>query len=270
MDIVKRNFLNLLRRGALDEDVPLEAMSDFKWNALLRLGRAQGVGDIVGKAMASESAADIIPLTIRNAAASAEYAKPAMEEATTDDEAEMSNFLFNKRLDKIRDQELHAMDTSVDTLQLLNLIVRNAEDILTIGIYLRHLLIMGRFLRTNGANIDFVKLETWLQKLQLQRMALLEGSLLVALFSFETDEIAFIDQTDSRAYKHGERSLRRGKLDFDHEKYFVTGREGVVRNNPRMVVHTFARCLRFFSYAPVEALSNLIASFASSLSEIEE
>lgn len=270
MDIVKRNFLNLLRLGALDDDIALEAMSDFKWNALIRLSQAQGVADIVRKALVSDKATNVVPQDIAKATLSEDFTKQCIEEASAHEEAEMSNIWLNKRLSKIRDKERHAIDTSVDTLQLLNLIVLNAEDILTIGIYLRHLLLMGQFLRTNGANIDFVKLDAWLQTLRLQHMAQLEGSLLVALFGFEVDEVAFITQTDKQAYKHGERSLKRGKLDISHEKYFVTGREGIIRNNPRMVIHTFSRCLRFFSYAPIEALSNLVASFASSLSEIEE
>lgn len=117
-------------------------------------------------------------------------------------EVVMSNGFLNRRLDKIQNDERHAIDTSVETIHLLRLIVGNVNGILANGINLRGIIELGKYLRTRGDKVDFVKLERWLTKLHIQRMAQLEGSVLITFFDFEKDEIPFVRFVERGAYRH--------------------------------------------------------------------
>ena len=85
-------------------------------------------------------------------------------------------------------------------------------------------------------------MEKWLQKLHMQRMAQLEGSILVSVFEFEPDEIPFLSKIEPAAEKLATRSIS----------------------------HAVHSSLSFFPYAPIEAVSFLFGILARRLSEIEE
>ena len=100
-------------------------------------------------------------------------------------EVRMNNSFLNRRLTKIQDDERHAIDTSIETVYLLRIIVGNVNSILKNGINLKGIIQLGNYLRTKGDKVDFVKLEKWLAKLRIQRIAQLEGSVLITFFDFE-------------------------------------------------------------------------------------
>lgn len=97
----------------------------------------------------------------------------------------MNNNFLNRRLIKIQKEERHSIDTSIETLYLLRLLVSNINGILANGISIRGIIQLGQYLRTRGDKVDFIKLESWLRKLHIQRMAQLEGSVLITFFDFE-------------------------------------------------------------------------------------
>lgn len=113
----------------------------------------------------------------------------------------MHNSFLNRRLTKIQKEEPHVIDTSMETVYLLRLIVSNANAMLSGGISIRGIIQLGQYLRTRGDKVDFVKLDNWLTKLHLQRMAQLEGSVLITFFNFEQDEIPFVKLVERGAYK---------------------------------------------------------------------
>lgn len=113
----------------------------------------------------------------------------------------MHNSFLNRRLTKIQKEEPHVIDTSMETIYLLRLIVSNANAMLSGGISIRGIIQLGLYLRTRGDKVDFVKLDNWLIKLHLQRMAQLEGSVLITFFNFEQDEIPFVKLVERGAYK---------------------------------------------------------------------
>lgn len=80
----------------------------------------------------------------------------------------------------------------MDTLYLLRLIVGNINGMLSYGISLRGIVQLGNYLRTRGDKVDFVKLENWLRRLHIRRMAQLQGSILMRFFNFEQDELPFV------------------------------------------------------------------------------
>lgn len=266
MDIVKRNFLRLLRIGALDVDSEIEPMSVFKWNRLLATGKAHHVEDYIRAGIQKSNALEkVIPQECMQRSTSA-------NDYSTDESQppRLHNVFLNKLLTSIREKEIHAIDTSVETLTLLNLIIDNCNSLLSTGISLRKLLKLGKYLREKGDKVDFVKLDAWLQKLQLQRIAQFEGNLIVLLFDFEQDEIPFVLKLDEHVKVYALRALQDTNVNENNEWCFKQGRSGFLKNNPKMMMHTFQRGLRFFYYAPIESVSSLIARFAASLSEIEE
>ena len=97
-------------------------------------------------------------------------------------EVRMNNGFLNRRLASIQENERHAIDTSIETIHLLRIIVSNINGILANGVNLGGIIEMGNYLRTKGDKVDFVKLEKWLRKLRIQRMAQLQGSVLILFF----------------------------------------------------------------------------------------
>ena len=179
-----------------------------------------------------------------------------------------SNFL-NRRLISIQNEERHAIDTSVETIYLLRLLVSNVNATLANGINLRGIIQLGKYLRTRGNKVDFVKLEKWLNKLHIQRMAQLEGSVLITFFDFEKEEVPFVHRVERGAYSLTVRSLYYNVQEQQAIEFIQTGTgfvhiaKGTMRKNLR-------RSMRYFEYAPIETISNFMNKFFSSLSNIEE
>ena len=182
----------------------------------------------------------------------------------------LSNTLLNRRLKNLIYNELHSIDTSVETLDLLKLIVSNSETMFTRGMNLGGIITMGEYLRTRGNKVDFVKLEPWLRTLQLQAMAELQGNVLISVFGFEEDEIPFVTKSDPNAYRLTLRSISDLAKDTAHEWHFKQTSTGFVQNNGAVLRRNLSRSLRYVGYAPIETTSNFLSNFVRSLSEIEE
>ena len=226
MDIVKRNFFKLLRSGALNEFDTLEPMSPYKWRRLMGIAQAQRVGDIALRGLRNhqydkgiELPRDVLNLQIDT---------PAVAAAA---DTTLSNKMLNRRLDRIRKGEPHVIDASMDTLYLLNLLVDGTVGILTRGISIGHAISLGRYLRTKGDKVDFVKLERWLHTLHLQRMAQLQGSVLISVLDFEQDEVPFVQQVEPQAFSLTMRSLDHAPSETDGEMHFWQAENGMVHNN---------------------------------------
>lgn len=273
MDIIQRNFFRLLRSGAYDDRDAIEPMSPFKWKRLFQMVEAQ----------------DVAPTTLRgidNHAADPNLELPGgmmeqWQEAARNSEKrtivnsplatfELSNFFLNRRLKKIMNAERHSIDCSGETMQLLNIIIYNVNHILSSGISLHGIIELGRFLRTKGNRVDFVKLDNWLEKLGMKRMAQLEGSILMAVFNFEQDELPFVHHEEPAAYKLTIRTLSHTAKDTAEEWHFRQSSLGFVQNNSKVLRRNLRRSMRYFAYYPVETTSNFFNNFIKTLSEIEE
>ena len=178
MDVITRNFFRLLRSGAWNEDEALEPMSHFKWNRLGQMVHAQRVEAIVkeGLKRIGEGAWVNLPEDF--------FVDINEGIASSKNSIQLSNAFFNVRFDHIKNREIHAIDTNVASLDVLKIIVGTVSTMLNHGIMIRGMLELGRYLRLQGDHVDFVKLDTWLSKLHLARMAQLQGSMLVAVFNF--------------------------------------------------------------------------------------
>lgn len=184
-------------------------------------------------------------------------------------EVVMHNSFLNRRLVKIQQDEPHAIDTSMETIYLLRLIVSNIDAMFSGGISLRGIIQLGQYLRTRGDKVDFVKLDNWLNKLHIQRMAQLEGSVLITFFDFEKDEIPFVRTVERGAYKLTLRSLYYNTQEMEDIKFQQT-QVGFVHTTGGTMGKNLRRSMRYFGYAPIETTSNFVNNFLRSLSEIEE
>ena len=282
MNIIKRNFLRLLRLGAFGENEVIEPMSKFKWEVIFHIANIHNVVGLIfdGIAKNKENEAlipqDII-LKYKNildeegygikAQATGSRLSVQLPDAGL---SHMCNGFLNARLKRIRENEPQSADASVETLNMLDIIVQATECTMTYGLSFATILRIGIYLRVDGDKIDFVKLENWLRKLNLTRMAQLEGSILIDIFGFEMDEIPFVNKMEPSAHKIAIEALEK-PIRIDIEEWKISQKSTIfLANNSKAMMKTVKNCMKYFFFAPVEASSNFLHRFASSLSNLEE
>lgn len=278
MDIIQRNFFKLIRSGAFNDKSTIEAMSSFKWRRLYEIVMFQNVLDYFVRGVnnnANDKNLNLPAKLIDEIQAKLDLQDEKQSSRQEDDkiigdDAELSNKWLNKRYHKIIYNEMHSIDTSTETLRMLQLIVFNTNAMLNRGINLDAIIRLGQFLRNKGDKVDFLKLEKWLSALHLQRMAQLQGSILIAVFGFEKDEIDFVKKEEPVAYKLTIKIISNLVKDTAGEWHFRQNSAGFVQNNGEMLRRNLRRSYKYISYAPIETTSNFINGFIKGLSEIEE
>ncbi|MEE0670493.1 hypothetical protein [Prevotella sp.] len=282
MNIIKRNFLRLLRLGAFGENEVIEPMSKFKWEVIFHIANIHNVVGLIfdGIAKNKENEA-LIPQDIilkykkildeegYGIKAQATGSRPSVQLPDAG-LSHMCNGFLNARLKRIRENEPQSADASVETLNTLDIIVQATECTMTYGLSFATILRIGIYLRVDGDKIDFVKLENWLRKLNLTRMAQLEGSILIDIFGFEMDEIPFVNKMEPSAHKIAIEALEK-PIRIDIEEWKIRQKSTIfLANNSKAMMKTVKNCMKYFFFAPVEASSNFLHRFASSLSNLEE
>ena len=263
MNIITRNFFRLLRSGALNEYEPMEPMSAFKWRRLDQMVHAQHVERAALKGIKNHQFDEMMNIP-------EDLANQTPDNSAHQEEPRLSNHYLNFRLSRIENAERHAIDTNVDALNVLKIIVGNVSSMLNHGTMLSGIIELGSYLRNKGDKVDFVKLDTWLGKLQLRRMAQLQGSMLMSVFNFEQDELPFVRHVEAAANKLVLRSETHSASDTAEEWHFRQLSSGFVQNNSALLRRNLRRSLRYITYAPLETVSNFFNNFARSLQEIEE
>lgn len=282
MNIIKRNFLRLLRLGAFGENEVIEPMSKFKWEVIFHIANIHNVVGVIfdGIAKNKENEA-LIPQDIilkykkildeegYGIKAQTTGARPSVQLPDAG-LSHMCNGFLNARLKRIRENEPQSTDASVETLNMLDIIVQATECTMTYGLSFATILRIGIYLRVDGDKIDFVKLENWLRKLNLTRMAQLEGSILIDIFGFEMDEIPFVNKMEPSAHKIAIEALEK-PIRIDIEEWKISQKSTIfLANNSKAMMKTVKNCMKYFFFAPIEASSNFLHRFASSLSNLEE
>lgn len=282
MNIIKRNFLRLLRLGAFGENEVIEPMSKFKWEVIFHIANIHNVVGVIfdGIAKNNENEA-LIPQDIilkykkildeegYGIKAQATGSRPSVQLPDAG-LSHMCNGFLNARLKRIRENEPQSADASVETLNMLDIIVQATECTMTYGLSFATILRIGIYLRVDGDKIDFVKLENWLRKLNLTRVAQLEGSILIDIFGFEMEEIPFVNKMEPSAHKIAIEALEK-PIRIDIEEWKISQKSTIfLANNSKAMMKTVKNCMKYFFFAPVEASSNFLHRFASSLSNLEE
>lgn len=263
MDIITRNFFSLLRSGALHDNEPVEPMSSFKWRRLSQMAKAQHVEDIARSGIERQPSGTWLNLP-------GGFMEADGTQKADDANLLLCNRFLDKRFHRIEHNEMHAIDTNVEAIEVLRIIVGTVSMMLNRGMMLKGILRLGAYLRTKGDKVDFLKLDSWLGKLHLRRMAQLQGSMLITVFNFDKDELPFVERVESSAYNLVVRSVLHTASDTAEEWHFRQSRSGFVTNNSALLRRNLRRSLRYLVYAPVETVSNYFSNFARSLQEIEE
>ena len=271
MDVIQRNFFRILSSGAFNSQSNIEPMSPFKWRRLMQMVDAQQVIPVFVKGINKHSLDEGLRLPDSIIA----DIKARMNDNKTlsgkvPEKVKLSSRLLNHRLKGIIHNELHSIDTSIEALDILKLIVSNSHSMLTRGMDLDGIITLGQYLRTRGDKVDFVKLDAWLSSLMLHPMAELQGNILISVFGFDEDELPFVTKYDQKAYKLTLRSVSDLAKDTAQEWHFKQNSAGFVRNNGAVLRRNLRRSLRYVGYAPLETVSNFANNFVRSLSEIEE
>lgn len=191
-------------------------------------------------------------------------------EVITEEELRFSSKRLNKKMKRIISKEMDDEEMSIETVDLLELIIFNVFHILNKGLSMDGIIRLGRYLRMRGDKVDFVKLDHWLEQLHLQRMAQLQGSILIEVFGFEQDEVPFVVNKEKEAFRLTILSISNLAKDTAEEWHFKQSRTGFVQNNSSVLRRNVRRSIRFYNYAPWETASSFIRNLGRSLSEIEE
>ena len=101
---------------------------------------------------------------------------------------------------KVVEEERHAIDTSVETLDFRNILIYNISLIERGTPSVHGIISMGLYLRQKGHLVDFVKFEAWIHRLRISGMVSLLSSLLLQLFNFEPDELPYRYKVHGKAY----------------------------------------------------------------------
>lgn len=268
MTVIERNFFRLLRVGTLGEAAKVEPMSVYKWKQLLLLAQSQGVDFWINKGitLAALDGASIPDTIIETAKTSERESHPS--QASTP--PMLNDKLLNKRLKKLRHQERHAIDTSIETLHILDIIIDNVNNMLDQDVFMNGIVQLGHYLRVKGDRVDFVKLESWLHKLHLSKIAQLQGSMLIEALGFSQDETPFVHGFEHSASSIILHSLRQTSHRQAVEWHFRQSKSGLLRNNTSALLQSIRRKSKYFPYASMETVGNFINNFVKSLSEIAE
>lgn len=274
MEILYRNFTKLLSIGVFGENCPVEDMSEFKWNKLLRIAGICDVEDFVCDGIVKSDNKKIpsnIYITAQNNISVIQDAQTTANYNFTSGKPikKFSNFYLNRKLNKIIFDEIHSIDTSINSLILLNKLIDNINSLLNNGIEIRKLADLGGYLRKYGDRIDFVKIETWIRLLKIKKICTLIGCMLVSLFSFEIEELPFMRATNNKIQRKTDRMLNIFLTSIPQPAALNENNENHGQGiNPITKPNT--NPLKFFNYFPVETASRFISNIAKSLSNIDE
>lgn len=276
MKIIYRNFIRLLSSGAFGNICAIENMSEFKWHKLLSVAKEYGVYDYI-RTGAIKIGNSAIPKNIYS-----EFNKKSnLYNVTCDEDAGNDNFAslkkakkfsnpyLNSRYVKLVFNEIHSIDTSINSLVLLNKLIDNVNSFLDFGVNIRELAKLGVYLRKYGDKIDFVKVEDWIKILRIEKMCSLIACHLVVLFCFEKDELPFLKREDEKLYE-----TIRHALEVKKDIVAVSGKLHEAQYGGEIIINPITKSnthpLKYFKHLPIESLSRFVANIFRSLSNIDE
>ena len=269
MNIICRNFFRLIKAGAFYEYEQLEPMSVFKWNSLLTILNKHRALTLAEKALEdSQFDTSLLPRVFTDKVGEMSEAAPGIDFGLS----HLANTFLDKRLDCIRSGELHAIDTSTEKIEMLDILVFNIHALFTTGITFGFIVSIGQYLRYKGEKVDFVKLDNWLSRLHLRQIAQFEGSILITTLDFDQNEIPFVKQVEPSSFQMAYASLDSSINDMALENLVLTQSAlGIVTpGNPRAILHNLSHCMKFFRFAPIETTSIFLSNISNSLAKIDE
>ena len=269
MNIIQRNFFRLLRCGAFQTTEILEPMSVHKWSKLYQLATVHNVQSYVYQGL--KNCTNQFNLKLTDTQWKQWLTAKAKEEDTDEDELlrpdKLTNPLLNRQLQNILDDE----QSDLNTRRMLIRIISIARRILNEGLPLKLLIELGLTLRDKNNQADYEILAGWLKKLHFEQMAQLEATLLTDLFGLEPNSIPFAESdTDHKTIIVAKELAEYTNIRQDF--YFSQGSDSIFvhTSNSGALINHIKRSARYMRFIPSEAFTNFFASFAHSLTHIEE
>ena len=274
MKIIQRNFFRLIRCGEFKKQEQIEPMSISKWNKVFQLALMHQVIPSVYAGIQQCKDQFFLHLSEKQMK---EWEKANTEVCHTnrqEDENELlradhlTNPILNKKLQTILDDE----HSDIATRQLLLIIIHIARHILNEGVPVFNLVELGKYLLQEGHRVDFLTLNQWLKTLGFTPMAQLEGALLIQMFRFSKVEVPFLAGEPDKRVERVAQELTEFTNTRAEEFYFSQDSDSVFvhTSNSSAILGHIRRSAQYFRYLPSETLTNFFASFAHSLSHIEE
>lgn len=274
MNIIQRNFFRLIRCGEFKKQEQIEPMSICKWNKVYQLALMHQVIPSVYAGIQQCNNQFFLHLSEKQMQ---EWEKANVEASRMNQQEEenellradhLTNPLLNKKLQAILDDE----QSDIATRQLLLIIIHITRHILNEGVPVYNLVQLGKYLIEEGHRVDFMTLNQWLKKLGFTPMAQLEGALLIQMFGFRKEEIPFLTGEPDKKVERVAQELTEFTNTRAEEFYFSQDSESVFlhTSNSSAILGHIRRSAQYFRYLPSETLTNFFASFAHSLSHIEE
>ena len=274
MNIIQRNFFRLIRCGEFKKQEQIEPMSICKWNKVYQLALMHQVIPSVNAGIQQCNNQFFLHLSEKQMQ---EWEKANVEASRMNQQEEenellradhLTNPLLNKKLQAILDDE----KSDIATRQLLLIIIHITRHILNEGVPVYNLVQLGKYLIEEGHRVDFMTLNQWLKKLGFTPMAQLEGALLIQMFGFRKEEIPFLTGEPDKKVERVAQELTEFTNTRAEEFYFSQDSESVFlhTSNSSAILGHIRRSAQYFRYLPSETLTNFFASFAHSLSHIEE
>ena len=274
MNIIQRNFFRLIRCGEFKKQEQIEPMSVSKWNKVYQLALMHQVIPSVYAGIQQCRDQFFLHLSDKQIK---EWEKAYTEACRTNKQEEenellradhLTNPLLNKKLQAILDDE----KSDIATRQLLLIVIHIARHILNEGVPVYNLVELGKYLSSEGHHVDFQTLNKWLKSLGFNPMAQLEGALLIQMFGFSKDEIPFMLSEPDKRVERVAQELTEFTNTHTEEFYFSQDSDSVFvhTSNSSAILGHIRRSAQYFRYLPSETLTNFFASFAHSLSHIEE
>ena len=274
MNIIQRNFFRLIRCGEFKKQEQIEPMSVSKWNKVYQLALMHQVVPSVYAGIQQCKNQFFLHLSEKQIK---EWEKTNIEVGQTNKQEEenellradhLTNPLLNKKLQTILDDE----KTDIATRQLLLIIIHIARHILNEGVPVYNLVELGKYMSEEGHRVDYLTLNQWLKMLEFTPMAQLEGALLIQMFGFSKEEVPFLMGKPDKQVERVAQELTEFTNTHSEEFYFSQDSDSVFvhTSNSSAILSHIKRSAQYFRYLPSETLTNFFASFAHSLSHIEE
>ena len=283
MDIVARNFFRLLSAGAFGKQDMVEPMSAYKWQKVMHLSILHGVEAETYQGLEvldNQFAVQQVSVALRKkwaALLSTSTERRGGENPLT---ARFDTLASNKRLSEHLDSLAKRCDVASPEYQLLEKMFCLAYALLTDDRWVVRMIDLGEQIRERStAQVNQVQLKKWIGKYGLKHMALLEGALLTDLAGFMPEELptGFLHVSQkspllsSRLHALVEKLASAVPQGQQQIRFSQEGNEIFVHtSNANALAKNVRRSARFLPYYPVESISQLFSSFATSLTNIEE
>lgn len=190
---ILHNLLLLIEQGAFhrlpSEERPTP-MSQHKWRKLVEAAKRMNVLRFVGEGALCIKDDDNVSPVLLQTLEEREYNKEKNVFDSTS--AHLFNHWTQERLNDVREEEMNSHDTSDESLILLDIIIKNAEFIITNDTCVEGVIMMGQYIRDNKEKINYEKIRSWLAHIGLVQVASMEGNMLIDCMHFSAEELPFV------------------------------------------------------------------------------